>query len=61
MSKEEFKKNYTGIFDPDKYYDYLQDCEKIEKDLSNATYSSSGNRRLVESAKQQAFDRHLRR
>lgn len=60
MNRTEFKKNYTGVFDPDKYFDYLQDCSKAEQDLSNATYSNSTNRKLVESAKQQAFNRHLR-
>lgn len=60
MNRTEFKKNYTGVLDADKYFDYLQDCKKAEIDLSDATYSTSTNRRLVESAKQQAFNRHLR-
>ncbi len=60
MNRTEFKKNYTGVLDADKYFDYLQDCKKAEIDFSDATYSNSANKKLVASAKQQAFNRHFR-
>lgn len=58
--RDEFKKNYTGIYDPDRYYDYLQDCKKIETDLKDATYNPAYNTQLVRQAKETAFNRRLR-
>jgi hypothetical protein len=60
VSLEVFKKNYTGIYNPDHYYAYMVACEKAEKDLSNATYSATANRRLVENARTAAFNHHVR-
>ncbi len=56
-----FKKNYTGIYDAEMYFNYLQDCHRIDKTYKNATYSESTNQRMIREAKQQAFNRHLRR
>ncbi len=58
--RETFKKNYTGIYDADRWYDYLVECQEIDKRYHNATYSASYNRQLVQSAKDQAFNRHMR-
>ena len=62
--KETFMKNYAaqgGLYDPESYYNYHQACKQAEKDFSNATYSSSYNTQLVRDAKNQAFNKFLRR
>ena len=56
QKREEFKKNYSengGIYDPDKYYDYHQECKAIEKQYKGY---DAHQRQL----KQHAFNKHLR-
>mgnify|MGYP006352143553 CR=1 FL=1 len=59
-AKKEFVKNYTGIFNAEHYFDYLEEEEEIEKKLGNATYSKSTNAKLVRDAKFDAFNKHMR-
>lgn len=58
--KQLFKESYTGMFDADKYYEYLQDCKKIDRDYKDATYNKNYNEQLVKEAKQESFNKHLR-
>ena len=58
--REKFKQNYTGIYNPDKYYDYLKEKKKNEKLYENATYSDSYNKQLLREANNKSFNKHLR-
>lgn len=60
VSKEEFKKTYAGIYNPDHYYDYLEEVEKNEELYNGATYNKSYNEQLLREANQASYNRHLR-
>ncbi len=61
MSKEKFIKNYTGNFDPGKYYDYLQEVKENERRFKNATPFEKQNERMLKEANQNSYNKHLRR
>lgn len=60
--KQRFMKNYAdqgGIYDPESYYRYHQACVQAEKDYANATYGKATS--MIRAAKNQAFNRFLRK
>lgn len=64
VDKETFIRNYVaggGIYDPEAYFEYHQECQRIERDYKNATYNNAENQRMIRAAKNQAFNKHLRK
>lgn len=59
--RQRFLKNYTGIFKGSKYFDYLEECVEIDRTYANATYSELANKQMARQAKEQAFNRHMRK
>ena len=59
--RDKFIKNYTGNFDPGKYYDYLQEKKANEQRYANATFNKSENARMLKEANQNSYNKHLRR
>lgn len=58
--KEEFGKTYTGIYNPDHYFDYLEEVAKNKEEYKDATYNKAYNEQLLREANQAAFNKHLR-
>lgn len=58
--KAEFKEHYTGIYNADHYFDYLEEVEKNEELYKDATYSSARNDELLRQANAASFNKHLR-
>lgn len=60
-TKEEFIKNYTGIYNPGKYYDYLQQKKQNEANYNGATFNKTENARMLKEANEASFNKHLRK
>jgi hypothetical protein len=58
--KEEFIRNYSGIYNPEHYWDYLEEVKRNNIEYKNATYSKETNERLLREANEKAFNKHLR-
>jgi len=61
MSKSEFLKNYTGIYDAEKAYQFYSEKKENKESFSNATYSENENRSLERMANEESFNRNIRK
>ena len=58
--RDKFIQNYTGSYDPGKYYDYLQEVKANEQRYANATFNKAENQRMLKEANKQSYNKHLR-